>query len=153
MRELLAFVDSLPWSEVAHAYGDSHDAPKELRRLLSDDEDERFDAICGFLLGAIVHQHTIYPATPLVMQSVIKILECGRVNVWSSGFGDSMASQLLSFLSQCMQSGQGSMCGNPHPYFPTVESIVEQKVALFHAFAKHEDVEVRAEAQLLLKWC
>ena len=148
--EALEFIDSLPWQEVTHAYGNAGDAPTELRRLLSDDEDERMDAICGFLLSSVFHQYSIYPATPYAIASVIRILESGAINALDSGMGDSMASQLLHFIRICAERGQASIEGTPHLLAPTIEDATASGRQLYEVMSKDACPKVRAEAEALL---
>ena len=149
---LLEFIDGLPWKKVSHAYGVANDAPIELRRLLSQDDDERFDAICGFLLSSAFHQYTIYPATPYVMLCVLKILKFGSINELDSGFGDLMASQLLHFLMLCVERGQKGIYGPPHSLAPTIEVAAMKGMELFREFTEHDDAAVANEARALLEW-
>jgi hypothetical protein len=146
----LEFIDSLPWKGVTHAYGNAGDAPAELRRLLSDDEDERMDAICGFLLSSAYHQYSIYPATPYAMVSVIRILESGEINALESGMGDSMAYQLLYFARICAERGQASIEGRPDPFAPTIEEAAESGRQIYERMTTNPCPKVRAEATSLL---
>ena len=146
----LEFIDSLPWKEVSHAYGNAGDAPSELRRLLSDDEDERMDAICGFLLSSAFHQYSIYPATPYAMVSVIKILESGEINALESGMGDSMVSQLLHFVRIFAERGQAAIEGRPDPFAPTVEKAAASGRQIYQQMTADACPKVRAEATALL---
>ncbi|WP_017590008.1 hypothetical protein [Nocardiopsis ganjiahuensis] len=54
------------WSRTFHAYGPGTDAPENLAGLRSEDADERVSAL-GYLYSAILHQGTVYPATPPVV--------------------------------------------------------------------------------------
>lgn len=146
----LEFIDSLPWKEVTHAYGNAGDAPSELRRLLSDDEDERMDAICGFLLSSVFHQYSIYPATPYAMVSVIRILESGEINTLDSGMGDSMTSQLLHFIRICAERGQASIEGKPDPFAPTIEEATTSGSQFYEMMTTDVCPKVRTEATALL---
>ena len=51
------------WSRTFHAYGPGTNAPENLAGLRSEDPGERASAL-GYLNGAILHQGTVYPATP-----------------------------------------------------------------------------------------
>lgn len=150
VSEALEFIDSLPWQEVTHAYGSAGDAPAELRRLLSDDEDERMDAICGFLLSSVFHQHSIYPATPYAIASVVRILESNTVNTLDSGMGDSMVSQLLRFIRICAERGQGSIEGETRPLAPTIEDAAASGTRLYETMINNTCSKARAEAEALL---
>lgn len=54
---------STDWSRTFHAYGPATDAPEFLAGLLSEKEEVREQAL-GYLNSAILHQGTVYPATP-----------------------------------------------------------------------------------------
>lgn len=148
----LQFVDSLPWKETTHAYGNAGDSPKQLRRLLSEDEDERMDAILGFLLSSVFHQCSIYPATPLSVISVIKILELGLINELSPGTEhDTMASALLDFIQLCLDRGQKNI-DNPHPKVPTIEEATASGLILYEQMRQDPDPTVSSRAEALSLW-
>jgi len=50
------------WSRLSHAYGPATDTPIQLENLLSDDVLAR-EAALEYLVGAVLHQETIYAAT------------------------------------------------------------------------------------------
>ncbi|MEU3018197.1 hypothetical protein ABZ635_12470 [Nocardiopsis sp. NPDC007018] len=64
---------STDWSRTFHAYGPASEAPEFLAGLLSEREEERERAL-GYLNSAILHQGTIYPATPPVALFVAGLL-------------------------------------------------------------------------------
>jgi len=147
------FIDSLPWSEVAHAYGVATDAPGQLRCLISADVDEREDAVHGFLYSSIFHQYSLYSATPFVMLSVLKILEWHDIPKQAGGTCiGSIAYELLHFIRICAECGQRSVQGLPHPSSPTIENVVRSGLETYRKYASHEEAVVRAEADALLIW-
>jgi hypothetical protein len=148
----LNFIDSLPWEEVSHAYGTAIDGPVELRKLLSEDEDERQDAINGFLYSAVYHQYSVFPATPFAVASVINILEEGVVNDLTAGMGNTMASELLHFVRICAEEGQAKIEGKPHPLAPTIEDVTMGGALLYQVFSNDKNPKVRARGTELLAW-
>ncbi|HCN30883.1 MAG TPA: hypothetical protein DIT64_19615, partial [Verrucomicrobiales bacterium] len=149
-RDAFTFIDYLPWDQVHHAYGQAIDARSELRRLISDDEDERMDAICGFLYSSAFHQYTIYPATPFAMLSVLRILDLPDVPDLSSGMRDRpMAFELLHFIRICAERGQVGIHGTPHPVAPTIEQVTSTCESICHRFLTHIEPCVRSEAEAL----
>ncbi len=147
------FIDSLPWSEVAHAYGVATDAPRKLRCLISADVDEREEAVNGFLYSSIFHQYTLYSATPFVMQSVIKLLEWRDLpNQAGSTCVGSIAYELIHFIRMCAECGQRSVDGVLHPSAPTIEDVARSGLDTYRKYATHEEADVRAEADALLTW-
>ncbi|WP_017544862.1 hypothetical protein [Nocardiopsis prasina] len=54
---------STDWSRTFHAHGQATDAPEVLAGLLSAKGEERAEAL-AYLNGVILHQGTVYPATP-----------------------------------------------------------------------------------------
>ncbi len=147
------FIDSLPWSEVAHAYGVATDAPSQLRCLISADVDEREDAVHGFLYSSVFHQYSLYSATPFVMQSVLKLLEWHDLpkQAGSTCVG-SIAYELLHFIRMCAECGQRSVQGPPHASAPTIENVARSGLEAYRKYATHEEANVRAEANALLTW-
>jgi hypothetical protein len=55
-------LDAIDWAALRHAYGEASDVPATLRRLVSDDESVRQEALSD-LCGTIWHQGTVYEAT------------------------------------------------------------------------------------------
>ena len=149
-RDAFSFIDSLPWEQVRHAYGRATDARSELRRLFSDDEDDRMDAICGLLYSSAFHQYTIYPATPFAMLSVHRILALPDVPDLSSGMKDRpMAFELLHFIRICAEGGQAAIYGTPHPTAPTIEQVTSDCESICRRFLTHLEPCVCSEAEAL----
>ncbi|GAA1461409.1 hypothetical protein NE857_14175 [Nocardiopsis exhalans] len=61
------------WSRTFHAYGPGTDAPKHLAALRSGQDSKVADAL-GYLYSAILHQGTVYPATPPAVLHVAGLL-------------------------------------------------------------------------------
>jgi hypothetical protein len=70
---MLEGLDAIDWGSVEHAYGPAIDVPDLLRALRSDSREER-EAAFGALFGNIVHQGTVYAATPLSVPFIIELL-------------------------------------------------------------------------------
>jgi hypothetical protein len=147
------FIDSLPWSEVAHAYGVATEAPSQLRCLISADVEEREEAVIDFLYSSVFHQYSLYSATPFVMQSVLKLLEWQDMpqQAGSTCVG-SIAYELLHFIRMCAECGQRSVEGVLHPAAPIIEDVARSGLDTYRRYATHEEANVRAEANALLTW-
>jgi HEAT repeat protein len=63
---MLDDLNEIDWESLGHAYGPAGDAPEALRALVSEDPERRAWAQ-DCLDGAILHQGTIYSATPRVL--------------------------------------------------------------------------------------
>lgn len=61
------------WSRTFHAFGLGTDTPKYLADLRSEKDSRRADAL-GYLYSAILHQGTVYPATPPAVLHVAGLL-------------------------------------------------------------------------------
>jgi len=148
-QELLQFIDSMPWAKVSHAYGPANDAPHEIKRLMSDDVEDRMDAICGFLYSSAFHQYSIYTATPLVMRCVAKLLGLPKLPNEPSGMGQPMAYELLHFVRICAERGQTAMEGKPNADAPTIEEAASEVRCVLDGYLRHPEIKVREEALLL----
>lgn len=70
---MLEALDAIDWGALEHAHGDAADVPDLIRSLLSDDADERMDAIT-FLHETIWHQGTVYTASAAVVPFLYELL-------------------------------------------------------------------------------
>ena len=66
-------LDDVNWKHLIHAYGLATNTPEHLHHLLDDDVKLRNDAVYH-LNSAIIHQSTLYPATPAVVKFIIESL-------------------------------------------------------------------------------
>jgi hypothetical protein len=64
----------IDWASLSHAYGDASDVPDMLARLRSGDADEAAHE----LWAAVLHQGTLYDATPPAVAEICRVL-AGRV--------------------------------------------------------------------------
>lgn len=71
---MLERLEAIDWSALHHAYGPADDVPELLRALLSTDDEIRGRA-WEALYGNVVHQGTVWEATPHVVPFLIEILE------------------------------------------------------------------------------
>ena len=74
MTHPLAGIESVPWGTLRHAYGPATDLPELLKALLSKKEGDR-KAAWNQLYGNILHQSTVYEATPHAVPFLIKLVE------------------------------------------------------------------------------
>src|SRR5688572_4512291 len=65
-----AWLGSIDWSSLSHAYGSADDVPELLRLLVGADEGRRRDALYA-LYGNIYHQGSIYSATPPAAEAMM----------------------------------------------------------------------------------
>lgn len=74
MTNPLAGIDAIDRKSLHHAYGSAKDIPDCLRKLQSPDESVRAGAYES-LFGNICHQGTRYPATPVAVPFLYKLLD------------------------------------------------------------------------------
>ena len=77
-KELLADIDKIEWNKLTHAYGEASDVPAVIRKLLSDDSEERNQAL-WVLYGNIFHQGTRYQATPYAVPFIYELIAAPEV--------------------------------------------------------------------------
>jgi len=63
-------IDEVNWKRLIHAYGLATDTPEHLRNLFCADAKLRSSAVFH-LESAILHQGTLYPATPVAVKFII----------------------------------------------------------------------------------
>lgn len=73
MENLFRDLDAVPWSELSHAYGQASDVPGLIRALVSENHDDRQEALYQ-LLGNVWHQGTIYEASSYVVPFLVRML-------------------------------------------------------------------------------
>lgn len=71
---MLDGLDEINWSQLHHAYGEASDVPALIRKLLSQDKDERDKAVHE-LFGNIWHQGTVYEASSHAVPSLYELLK------------------------------------------------------------------------------
>jgi hypothetical protein len=74
MMQTVDFIDSVPWQDLQHAYGAAGDVPGILRRVCSAKGSRMFEPM-GELCSRVLHQGTIYSASPPVVHVFIEMLE------------------------------------------------------------------------------
>lgn len=79
LEEILHGINEIDWSRLHHAYGEASDVPGMLRRLASDDEDVRAEALYE-LCGTIWHQGTVYEASPHAVPFLLEMLRSPEVS-------------------------------------------------------------------------
>ena len=146
-------LNSVPWERLHHAYGLATDAPKHIRDLDSDDEDERQEAINQFLWSSAFHQYTLYTATPFVIPFVIEALASPTLAERSDGVGRPMKRELMHFLRMCAKGGQRDIHGDPDPQDLTIEDAMLSGKYLYERYANDPDNHVRSEANWLRLFC
>src|ERR1700733_4894040 len=71
---MLEGLDEIHWSVLQHCRGSATDVPGLIRSLMSHDHDERWEAF-GQLADTILHQGTVYEATPYAVPFLIELLK------------------------------------------------------------------------------
>src|SRR5512145_3027057 len=93
-------LDNVPWNQLTHCRGPASDAPGYIRDLNSNDEKARVFAVDDFLFDRIIHQYTLYPATPRVVPFIIEALADPALGM--RRYGETlMKTELLNFLHVC----------------------------------------------------
>lgn len=75
---MLETLDSVPWNELGHAYGEATDVPDLIRALASPEPEVSKNAI-GRLWSTVIHQGTVYSSTASVVPFFCELLEAPDV--------------------------------------------------------------------------
>ena len=128
-------VDGTDWGRLFHAYGVATDTPRELRNLTASDGGLRGQAI-DHLFSAILHQGTIYPATPPAVRVVVTLL--GEPSLRDPlAKGGSALGSALAFLAEVARSLADIGPIDPPPL--PAEADVAELFRQFHAEDEEED--------------
>ncbi|SDK61875.1 hypothetical protein [Nonomuraea jiangxiensis] len=73
LRREIGGLGTAEWTRWPHAYGSARDTPGHLAALLGDDCDAQRNAAAHFA-GAIVHQSSVWPASPDAFGWLIRVL-------------------------------------------------------------------------------
>jgi hypothetical protein len=73
LRREISLLGKAEWTTWPHAYGSARDTPAHLTALLGDDPEAQKKAARHFS-GAIVHQTTVWPASPDAFDWLIRVL-------------------------------------------------------------------------------
>lgn len=137
------FIDSFDWGNLNHAYGKALDAPKELIKLIGDDEGDRDDAVYGFLYSSAYHQGTVYSCTPCVMRCVLHIIKNEDISSLCT-VGKPLIQELLGFLNACAFTWK---------FEPEVSSAAYEGLEIYKMYVTHSDERAVKHAQELLDIC
>lgn len=75
---MLETLDSVPWNELEHAYGEASEVP-DLIRALASPEKEIYEGAIGQLWSSVIHQGTVYNSTAYVVPFFCELLEAPEV--------------------------------------------------------------------------
>jgi hypothetical protein len=75
---MLETLNSVPWSELEHAYGEASEVP-DLIRALASPEQEEYESAIGRLWYTVIHQGTVYSSTAYVVPFFCELLEAPEV--------------------------------------------------------------------------
>lgn len=119
----MSCLEQFDWQRLFHAYGVAEDTPEYLQDLGSADSDDR-EAAIDHLYSAVLHQGTIYSATPAAVEVVLELL-AQREAFAKLENGDQTVASLVSFLADVGDSVRqlaDVMNGKP-PALPTPAEI------------------------------
>ncbi len=137
------FINSFDWVNLSHAYGKALDAPKELLNLIGEDEDDRDDAVYGFLYSSAYHQGTVYSCTPHVMKCILYIIKNEDISSLET-VGKPLIQELLGFLNACAFTWK---------YEPEIASAAYDGLDVYKLYLAHPDEQTKKHAQELLEIC
>ena len=149
-------LDEIPWGRLHHAYDRATDAPRWIRALDSENEDDRMEAINHFLWGCAFHQYTLYTSTPVVIRFVVEALNSSTLAERDDGMGHPMKQELMQFLRSCAERGQRGVQKRrwwPSPKTPTVDEATIAGRPLYERYASDTNDQVKANATWLLAFC
>ncbi|WP_444941523.1 hypothetical protein ACJJI3_03555 [Microbulbifer sp. ZKSA004] len=138
-----SLIDSIDWKNLVHAYGPAIDAPKELANLIGDDEDDRDDAVNGFLYSSAYHQGTVYSCTPSVIRCVIYIIETEDISSLET-IGAPLVRELLCFVNICARTWR---------FVPEIGEAAFVGCNLCKDYLDHADSKTSAYAKELTDFC
>lgn len=75
---MLETLDSIPWSELGHAYGEAGEVP-DLIRALASPEPDMYQGAIDRLWYTVIHQGTVYSSTASVVPFFCELLEAPDV--------------------------------------------------------------------------
>ncbi len=133
----LSILEEFEWSNLEHAYGSAEDAPKSLKWLISNNKDDREEAIYGFLHSSACHQYTTYSSTPMVVRCVLYILAHKEFDCDELG-------QILGFIRACTYSAKNNQ--------KLKEEIVLGE-STYKKFSSSENSYVKEQSQKLQTFC
>src|SRR5687768_8070099 len=76
----LSGLDQISWSSIEHAYGPAADIPSLLNRIATNTGQKQTSALDD-LCNAIVHQGTLYEATPHVVPFLLQLADSADHNL------------------------------------------------------------------------
>jgi hypothetical protein len=144
-----SLIDSTPWDELQHAYGAATDIPPLLREVAAAKGRKLYDAM-DELCSRVLHQGTIYSASPAVARAVIQMLGGMGPRERTSFYG-----LLTGFASSARESiavGHAIPCrsgGDPVDGIAIRDAILDAREA-FVPDLSHSTAELRAQAAELL---
>ncbi len=126
---MLEGLDAVPWKTLQHAYGEASDVPGLIRRLASEDSDERDEALDA-LYGNICHQGTVYEATSRAVPFLVELFAAPAVK------GREHIGELLFNISH------GTSYHDVHQHLAFVGPILKEQPGFAERLAKElSDVE------------
>jgi len=131
-------LDEVGWEELSHAYGAADDVPDLLRDLMSDDEDEREEAM-DELWGSIYHQGSVYSASAAAVPFLAHVAR-------HAPGGRAMAVSLIASMGR----EPGDKGPNPETETGRVRAAIIDQLPELLALLREPDVELRRAMLRLL---
>ena len=136
-------INSIDWESLNHAYGKATNGPKELVNLLSENEDDRDDAVNDFLYSSAYHQGTVYSCTPSVMRCVIHIIKHEDITTLET-IGAPLIRELFHFLS---------ICGINWKTHPKIAEALYEGRKIYKEYLSFSDPNTVNSAKELINFC
>ncbi|HEY6795947.1 MAG TPA: hypothetical protein VI248_14820 [Kineosporiaceae bacterium] len=92
----------LPWDHLPHAYGLATDTPGHLQALMGDDPQAQHAAV-EHLFSAVLHQGTVYPATPAAVRVIGSLLDAPALRRHTP-HGRPVLASVVRWLSEAAES-------------------------------------------------
>lgn len=131
----LEALSDVPWQDLDHAYGPAVDVPRKLRALLSQDPDDRMWAVDQLQMG-LVHQYSVYPATPKIIPFLYELLSLKEVQDKAS---------ILELMRNCMTGWEET-----GEVMKEIQHNVHAGLHILEDLTRDEDLEVRTGACFVL---
>lgn len=129
-------IDSIPWSQLAHAYGSAEDLPPYLYDLFnSEDEDALDEAVYHCLHSCACHQYTTYSCTADVVRCVLFLISEKVV-----GYG--LMPEVLSFIAACQYGAKSD---------DRLNQAIRDGRLVYERYSLHQDKKVAERAHALLR--
>jgi hypothetical protein len=142
-------IDSTPWNSLQHAYGSAGDVPPLLRAIASTRGRKLYDNM-DELCSRVLHQGTIYSASPAVARALIEMLAGAGARERLSFYG--LLTGMAQAAREAIADGRAIPCcsgGEPGDGIAIRDAILGAR-GVFEPDLENADAELRAQAIDLL---